>query len=135
MKSTTKESFGTGRDVSVEMITKWRERHWVFAHGTNYDNGFSIEEMYYCSPAMMKEKFDEMELRFAPDIHIRDTIMIHVKRILNSAQLKRLYYLVSRGMTYNNPHIGLKYVKEHGVKINLEFPAEHLKKIMRDSGV
>ena len=33
LKSTTKDKFGTGRDVSVEMIKKWRELYWIFATG------------------------------------------------------------------------------------------------------
>ena len=132
MKSTTQDSFGTGRDVSLDMIAKWKELYWVFASGTNYEDKFEIDEMYLCTPDMMLDWFEELEGRFGPDICLRDAVLNHVKRVLSAAQLDRLVYLIDRGITYNNPHIDMKYVRKHGVNIDLEDPADSLQELMQE---
>ncbi len=130
LKSSTKNSFGTGRDVSVSMINKWRKRHWVFANGTNYKSGFKIESMYYCSPNMMKDQFDILYEKFKPDMKISKTVLAYVDGILVEIQIERLKYLLNRGMTYNNPHISMKYVSSYGIEIDLSCPKNSLKTIM-----
>ena len=132
LKSTTKSGFGTARDVSVSMIAKWRKLHWVFAKGTNYEDGFEIESMYLCTADMMKERFDVMEKKFEPDMAIQNAVLTHVKSLLTTMQLDRLAYLIERGMTYNNPHIGAKYVKSHGVRIDLKRPAPSFKELLAE---
>ena len=132
LKSTTKSGFATARDVSVNMIAKWRKLHWVFAKGTNYADGFEIESMYLCTADMMKEQFDIMEKKFEPDITIQNAVLTHVKSLLTTMQLNRLAYLIERGMTYNNPHIGVKYVESHGVRIDLKRPAPSLKELLTE---
>ena len=130
LKSTTKNSFGTGRDVSINMIGRWRTRHWIFAVGTNYRDGFEIDAMYLCTPTMMKEQFDLFEARFGPDLTLRDTVIGYIKKLLEKSQIERLTYLIDRGMTYNNPHISLKYVREHGIELDLANAAQSLKQVM-----
>lgn len=130
LKSSTKGSFGTGRDVSVKMINIWRERYWIFSSGKNYQDGFKIESLYFCSPKMMKEKFDEMENKFKPDMEIMNVVIKHMKKIISKTYLDRLIYLINRGMTYNNPHIGMPYIKKHGIEIDLDNPVKSLKKLM-----
>lgn len=131
LKSSTKNSFGTGRDVSISMINKWRKRHWIFANGTNYKTGFKIESMHYCSPNMMKDQFDILYEKFKPDIKISKFVLAYVDDVLVKIQIDRLKYLLDRGMTYNNPHISMKYVKEYGVEIDLSSPKNSLKMIMK----
>lgn len=130
LKSSTKDSFGTSRDVSIDMINKWRKRYWIFAQGINYKKGFEINLLYLCTPDMMKEQFDTLAKRFESDVNIRDIVVTNLKKILESSKLERLIYLINRGMTYNNPHISIKYVKEHGVEIDLQNPKTHLEKLM-----
>lgn len=132
LKSSTKGSFGTGRDVSIEMIDRWRKRHWIFANGTNYSDGFRIESLYYCSPTMMESCFDAMSAKFEPDITLRESVLRHIRKILSATQIDRLTYLINRGMTYNNPHIGMKYIKEHGIEINLNDPKTSLQNVMKN---
>ena len=132
LKSSTKSSFGTGRDVSIEMMDRWRQRRWIFANGTNYSDGFRIESTYYCSPAMMKGCFDIMSAKFEPDITLRESVLRHIRKILSATQIDMLAYLISRGMTYNNPHIGMKCIKEHGIEIDLNDPQASLQNIMKN---
>ncbi len=131
LKSTTKNNFATGRDVSIQMITKWKPRHWIFASGENYASGFKIKSMYYCSPQMMEKQLDSMIKKFKPDLQILELVVNNVKEILDPNQLKRLEYLLNRGMTYNNPHIRLTYVRDNGIKINLQDPKNSFKEIVQ----
>ena len=130
LKSTTKASFGTARDVSIEMINGWRSHYWVFATGTNYKDGFEIETMYLCTPDIMREQFDVFEAKFDSDLALRNSMVSYVTKILKKSQVDRLTYLIDRGMTYNNPHISLKYVREHGVELDLTDTAQSLKRAM-----
>ena len=120
LKSSTKNDFSTGRVVSIKMINIWRERYWIFATGENYQDGFKIKSLYFCSPEMMKEKFDVMETKFKPDIEILETVVKHMKQIINKTHLERMIYLMNRGMTYNNPKIGMPYIKKHSIKIDMK---------------
>ena len=130
LKSTTRTSFGTARDVSIDMIRGWRSHYWIFATGTNYKDGFEIESLYLCTPAMMSAQFDTFEAKFGPDLTLRNSVVSHVGKILKKSQLDRLTYLIDRGMTYNNPHIDLKYVQEHGVELDLSDAAQSLKRAL-----
>ena len=127
LKSTTTNSFGTARDVSVEMINGRRVRYWVFAKGVNHQDGFDIETIHLCTPAMMKTYFDQLESKFKPDITIQNMVLKQVKKVLNKTQFERLVYLLNRGMTYNNPKISIKYVTEHGVKIDITDPKNSIR--------
>ena len=88
--------------------------------------------MYLCTPAMMRAEFDRLEKRFEPGIGLRNAVLDHVRRVLSATQLDRLAYLINRGMTYNNSHIGMKYVRENGVRIDLADPAGSLQELMRE---
>lgn len=63
-------------------------------------------------------------------MELRDRVVSYVRRILSKTQLDRLIYLIDRGMTYNNPHIGLPYIKEHGIKMDLIDPRKNLEELM-----
>jgi len=130
LKTTTKDGFGTGRDVSLAMITEWKTRYWVCAKGRNLRSGFKIEEVYFLSPKMLQGWFGKMEKKFGPDIILREKMVSEVRNILSKEELQRLEYLVNRGMTYNNPHVGLSYVRKNGVRIGLQSPAKDLKALI-----
>ena len=83
---------------------------------------------------MMKEYFDQLVKKFDPDIKIRDAALSHVGKILSATQTDRLAYLINRGMTYNNPHIGLNYVAEKGIKIDMKDPKNSLRKLISEHG-
>ena len=68
---------------------------------------------------MLENWFQSMEKKFEPDIRVRDLVISKVKADLNDIQLSRIKYLINRGMTYNNPHIRLKYVRENGISLNI----------------
>lgn len=135
LKSTTKGGFGTGRDVSPGMIQNWRERYWVCAKGRNLKSGFEIEELYFLSPSMLEDWFSSMLSKFSKDYELREKTLNNQKDQLSQDEIKRLNYLISRGATYNNPHISLSYVRENGIPIQLDKPDKHLRELVRENPI
>lgn len=130
LKTTTKSGFGTGRDVSPRMIAEWRTRYWVCARGRNLRSGFVFDEIYFLSPEMLEEWFKSVDARFAPDARLRDRAIERLRDVVEPKDLERVEYLFNRGMTYNNPHIGLVYVRSHGVLLDRNDPAASLRAVV-----
>lgn len=131
LKSTTKGSFGTGRDVSLKMIEIWRKRYWICATGNNLSSGFEFKEIYFLSPYMLEDWFNNVEQKIRKDLDLLNVVLSYVEDILTEIQLQRLEYLIKRGMTYNNPKIGLPYIKEKGIVLNSENKSEELKNLIK----
>lgn len=117
LKSTTTEYVGTGRDVSVEMLRDWRARYWIVAKGENLETGFRIDEIYFLSPEMMRERLAKIERRIRPDLELRDKVVELLHDHLDEPSLDRVRRLMTRGATLNNPQIPWSYIQKHGVKI------------------
>jgi Restriction endonuclease PvuII len=128
LKTSTKSGFGTGRDVSPRMIAEWRTRYWIFARGQNLKTGFRFEEVTFLSPGMLEGWFAYIESRFEPDAKLRVTVISMMKETLGAEDLARIEYLFNRGMTYNNPHISVAYVRKNGVELDLSDAARDLKR-------
>ena len=65
LKSTTKSSVSTVRDLGPDHIQKWRTMHWVV--GVYNPAGSKLLDCYYASPAQMKTWVDEIAGYIAPD--------------------------------------------------------------------
>jgi hypothetical protein len=133
LKTTTMAGFGTARDVSRSMIDIWRTRYWICAKGRNLASGYEFDEIYFLSPSMLNGWFKNMEQKFEPDEAIRDKALPKLKDTLTKKELKRLKYLIDRGMTYNNPKIPLNYVRKNGISLDIRNAASELKKLVREN--
>jgi hypothetical protein len=131
LKSTTKESVGTGRDVGFHTIKEYRKKHWIFGkyEFNRSKRRWELVETYYCSPNMMKDYFDQLEKRLLPDLRYYERIRQFLVSHGCPEPLERLDYLVKRGITKNNPKIPYHYIQEHCVKI-VENHAETLRKLV-----
>jgi len=130
LKSSTKRSCSTGRDVSFEMIQKWRECYWLIARGRNLASGFQVDDIYFFHPSMLEGWFQKIENKLSPDVRLREKVIEILKGKLSQDELERLHYLISRGLTLNNPHIGGPYIEKNGQKIDLNRPKEHLRELI-----
>lgn len=134
LKSATKASVTTARDVGPHTLEKWRGRFWICARGTNtYANGFTIDQAYFLSPSMMKRWIDELETRFQKDLALLDAVTEALAvRSFSEADIARVTYLVRRGLTLNNPKISWRYVEAHGIPFDLSGdPAEQLRHLVK----
>jgi hypothetical protein len=130
LKSTTRGGVGTGRDVSQGMIDQWRTRYWICAKGRNLRSGFQISELYFLSPRMMEEWFQQMEEKFLADRELRDRVLARITDTVTPVETERIRYLIERGMTYNNPHISWIYIRRHGLKLDIRNGADQLRKMV-----
>lgn len=72
LKSTTKHSVSTARDVGWDHITKWRRRVWVFGF---YDpDGTKIRNLLVLGPREMEDWIGSIERSISPDFAIGDHI-------------------------------------------------------------
>lgn len=149
LKSTTKETVSTVRDLGQDHITKWRDNlHWIFAF---YEaDGTTLRYCIYASPDDMEPWISEKEAYIRPDLVIADYVPLKFgdemtveilgekdKYTISDARLimknqwtaekykefadlgdgyslsrmtdilrRRARYVIERGATLNNPHIG-----------------------------
>lgn len=133
LKSTTKNSVGTARDVGFHTIKAWRKKHWVFGRYVfnSQQAKWELVETYYCSPAMMADYFNNLEKRLRPDMEYYQRARKFLQERGFPESLNRLDYLVKRGITLNNPKIPWHYVQKNGQKINHNH-AETLRRLAWD---
>ncbi len=118
LKTTTKNSVSTARDVGPHTIKKWRTRYWLFAKGRNLASGFKIEETYLLHPGQMEGWFRKLEERFAGDLKLLKRAAGEIKKAgASSGEVARLTYLGERGLTLNNPKVPWDYVQSKGTAI------------------
>ena len=116
LKSGTKRSVTTTRDVGIHTLKKWLEKHWIVGFGKIVSKKFKIEEIYYLSPNDMREFCQKIESKISPDLNILNEVCAMLKKEkYSSEKIERLKYLVNRGYTLNNPKIPYKYIVSNGV--------------------
>tara|TARA_A100001015_G_C14952222_1_gene697218 strand:- start:939 stop:1487 length:549 start_codon:yes stop_codon:yes gene_type:complete len=116
LKSGTKKSVTTTRDVGVHTLKKWLGKHWIVGFGKINFGKFEFEEIYYLSPNDMRGFCQKIEKKISPDLNIFNEVQnILKKEKYSSEKIERLKYLVNRGYTLNNPKIPYKYIVENGV--------------------
>src|SRR5579859_442345 len=75
LKSTTKDSVSTARDVGAHTLAKWRTRYWICAKGKNPRTGFALDEVYFLHPSFLKEWLTPMQKRFDSDLSLLDRVL------------------------------------------------------------
>lgn len=106
LKSGTKPSITTGRDVGLHTIDKWRTRYFLVCKGRKpRGEEFVIEQCLAASPAHMDWWFTALEERLAKSVALIDKVMKIVRRDggLTEEETRRLEGLLLRGYTLNNP--------------------------------
>ena len=72
LKSTTKNSVSTVRDLGPDHILKWRKMHWIV--GVYNPAGSKLLDCYYASPAQMKTWVDEIAGYIDPDFKLAEVV-------------------------------------------------------------
>lgn len=134
LKSTTKTSVSTARDVGLHTLDKWRRRYWVFAKEQNLQrSGFVIEQLYFLNPPRLEEWFKSLENKIKQDLNLLERLIADVSNSsLTKLDIDRLRYLVERGATLNNPHIPWQYIQSRGVNLDVhDAPADQLRVLLK----
>lgn len=87
LKSTTKGSVSTGRDVGQQHFNKWKTRHWLFGF---FDKQQRPLYYLYAPPAKMREWIEEKEEYVLPDLLIANMVDAILKQHLTVAHLKEI---------------------------------------------
>lgn len=131
LKSMTKNSCTTSRDVGLHTIQKWRTRHWIIGKGKNLKNGFVFEEIYYVSKKNMEEWYLSIENKIKPDLDLlkKITQILKKNKKITKLNIERLDYLIKRGYTLNNPKIPLDYIKKKGTLLTEPYDASLIESV------
>jgi hypothetical protein len=129
LKTTSKKSVSTARDLGPDHLKKWRQRYWIIAVGRNDPNGFIYERYFFLSPIHMEGWYRGIEQRFARDQSLAQEVLLGLGDAISGLKLKRLQYLLHRGMLLNDPNIPWRYVEENGIEI-LANHAEELERLV-----
>ncbi len=117
LKTVTTSGVTTGRDVGLPFLDRLRRTYLVVAKGHQDAYGFTIEDIYFLSPAMMDAWISPIEDRIRRDQDLIDRAIRALQSIGFPGDLTRLRALCARGLTINNPKIGWNYVQAHGVRL------------------
>jgi hypothetical protein len=118
LKSGTKKSVTTARDVGLHTLEKWRGKHWLIGFGEQINREFNFTEIHYLAPKDLEGFCKKIEIKIKPDLNIlEDAKIILNEQNFDSQKLERLEYLVTRGYTLNNPKIPYRYVLDNGTRL------------------
>ena len=92
LKSTTRGSVSTARDVGPDHIEKWRARIWVF--GFYNDSGIELQGLLTLGPDDMEGWIGKIESYIAPDFAIG-------RRIADKLNLEDLYIICGEKSKYS----------------------------------
>lgn len=132
LKTTFKKDRGvsTARSVNFRHIARWREKHWIFALGNHYTDGFELTEYYYLSPQKMENWIMKVEDRLQERKRLSEyTIQCLNTQLTPVPILKKITTILTWGSKLNDPRIPIQYIKKNGVL--LQHPVdEHLRNVI-----
>jgi hypothetical protein len=131
LKTTSKNDVGTGRDVGRDFVAKLRSEYFIAAKTDPESIEWKPAKIIACHPDDLESWISEkLESRLAKDEKLLDRVLARIKNIFQNDDVERVVYLMSRGMTYNNPKISWDYLERHGTTLDIKNPAKSLKKFV-----
>lgn len=126
LKSATKDSVTTARDVSVHTIRGWRKQYWVVAQGSkNPTSGdFEFTAIWVIHPRDLEVWFSKWEKILRAEER-RCNRVLRAARAAGAAadDVAFVAYVCERGVTRNNPKIPIKLIKSAGTPLDPNNPA------------
>jgi len=125
LKSGTKGSFTTARDVGIHTLAEWRSKYWIFAMGRNLTTGFEIQSLHIAHPDHLEPYFSKIESRLEKELgYGREALEAAKSCGVAKEKLEKVWYLISRGVTLNNPKIPFALVQENGTALPYKEPSK-----------
>ncbi|MES2915746.1 MAG: hypothetical protein V4753_11555 [Pseudomonadota bacterium] len=116
LKSTTKSSITTARDVGMEHLEKWKNKHWLFGFYT--EKGNALKYTKYASPSMMREWIEEKRSYILPDHMISKIVSSRVTiEDMNSVIGKKAHYSIEDAMALHKKQFS---VSEYRARFDLD---------------
>jgi len=119
LKSATKRTITTARDVGVQTIAKWRKNYWVVATGLIKAGKFKIDSIYVAHPDDLEPWFAPLEKLLRAEARVCFNVLkAAAKAGACKLDIEFVRQKCERGITRNNPHIPLKLFQDHCFKLD-----------------
>ena len=130
LKTTTRQSLSTARDVGPEYLARMRTQYLIAARGRQTDYGYAFDDIFFLHPEDLESWIQMHETRLRGDLDIVDRAHGALAALGACANvLSRLLSIGRRGITLNNPKIPWSYITEHGTRLG-ENPSLDLKELI-----
>lgn len=130
LKSTTKGSVGTSRDVGESYLDRMLSRALVVLKGRNTVLGYDRQALVVVPPAEMRPWVDELRSKIRYDVSLVERAIAVSGDAFDHEAQDRLRYIGKRGATRNNPKVPWRYVVEAGIFLREGQEAEDLAAVM-----
>lgn len=119
LKSTSKGSVSTARDLGYNHLEKWKNLYWIIGNFHNTTSGFHFYNFYLITPNGMKPWYDKIKEKLDKDKILCDyTIDLLKKQQVDENIIIKTEKIMSDGILLNDPNIPKKYVEKHGILID-----------------
>jgi len=130
LKSTSKGSVSTARDLGYNHLEKWESQYWIIGNFHNTTSGFQFDNFYLITPNRMMPWYEKIKEKLDKDKLLCDYVInVLKKQQIDQHVIIRTEKIMSDGILLNDPNIPKKYVEKYGILINYNH-AETLKNIM-----
>lgn len=131
LKTTSKNDVGTGRDIGRSFIEKLRSEYFVAAKSSLEPGEWKPSEIIVCHPDDLEGWIEaKLRSRLSADESLMSRVIEKISKVFKKEEIERIEYLITRGMTYNNPKISWDYLIKNGTQLGLTNAAQELKKFV-----
>jgi hypothetical protein len=118
LKTTSKGSVSTARDLGYSHLDKWKNQYWIVADFENHSSGFQFTNFWFLAPYHMKLWYSTIQRRLDEDKKITDTaISILKQNNADDSVVQRIQRLCNDGALLNDPNIPKGYIRKHGFQL------------------
>jgi len=131
LKTTSKNDVGTGRDVGRQFVAKLRSEYFIAAKTDPNSREWRPSQIIVCHPDDLEIWIEKkLESRIVKDEKLLERVLSKIRNLFNRQEIERISYLMTRGMTYNNPKISWDYLQKYGTTLDINNPAKSLQKFV-----
>jgi len=118
LKSTSKGSVSTARDLGYKHLEKWKDVYWIIGNFTNHNNGFEFHDFYLLNPTQMQPWLEKIKNKIYETNKIGE-IVINAARLqgIEEEILEKATKVFYDGSLLNDPNIPKNYIKLNGTPI------------------
>lgn len=132
LKTTTRTSLSTGRDVGQRFLDGLRTGYFIAAKGKQTDYAFTFDEIYFLHPDDLEDWIQSIETRLNDDLVVVKAAVGALRGAgASEAEIDRLRANGERGVTQNNPKIPWSYIERHGTRLG-STPSTDLRELVAD---
>lgn len=130
IKTTTKSTVSTARDLGYAHLDKWSKHFWIIARGQQQISGFQYEKIYFLAPSQMAGWIGSIRTRLDNDMKIVNKTLELVDVFFEDPNdKKKTKKILEDGIKLNDPGISWKYIESNGTLITSDYAGE-LQKLM-----